>query len=303
LALVLRKRIPALLVGLGLFAVTISVVSNVVVPLEVLMAERLLFLPSAGWALAVAGAVMFALESLEKAPKDRRLVMAAVVVVCALFAGRSVQRATVWNNNDVFFANLMEDAPDSFRSHWANGHFAFERGDSALGERELMTAVRLNPDHPQLLEDFGRLYASTGRYEPAAPLLSHAVSLDSTRLSSALPLALALARTGRNTDALLVLDRMSGIHGETRGISLVRGEVLMRSGDFEGAYGVLIGLVEREPEVWSVRMMAADAAFNAGLCEIALAQADTALELAPPAERDNVENFKLTVANGKTTCK
>jgi Flp pilus assembly protein TadD len=216
---------------------------------------------------------------------------------------RSLHRATVWRNNDVFFARLIEDAPDSFRSHWATGHFAFERGDSVVGERELQTAVRLNPEHPQLLEDFGLLYAATGHYEPAIPLLSHAVEIDSTRLSSALPLALALARTRRSVDALMVLDKMSILHGETRGITLVRGEVLVRAGDFETAVDVLVGLIEREPHVWSIRQMAAEAALLAGLCNVALAQVDTALTLAPEAEKALVEAFRSTVANGNIHCK
>ncbi len=297
-----RDRLRAVFVGVLLFAITVSVVSNIVVPLEVLMAERLLFLPSLGWALAVSSVVLVGIDKVKQVSERRALLVAAGVVV-AVFAARSMFRATVWRNNEVFFAALVDDAPDSFRSHWATGHFAFEQGDSARGERELLTAVRLNPEHPQLLEDFGRLYASTGRYEPAIPLLSHAVSIDSTRLSSALPLALSLARSGKETEALSVLDAMSGLHGETRGISVVRGEVLMRDEAFEEALSVLLGLVQREPDLWSVRMMAADAALNAGLCDIALAQADTALSMAPEAERPNIETFKATVANGKTICK
>jgi Flp pilus assembly protein TadD len=209
----------------------------------------------------------------------------------------------VWRSNDAFFAALVEDAPDSFRSHWALGHFAFERGDSAMGERELMAAVRLNPEHPQLLEDFGRLYASTGRYDPAIPLLSHAVAIDSSRLSSALPLALALTRTGRIQEALDVVDTMTRIHGATRGILLVRGEVLMRGRRFAEAVEALMELVEREPEVWSVRLMAAEAAYEAGECAFALAQADTALNLAPDSEKASVMDFRSRVANGNANCK
>jgi Flp pilus assembly protein TadD len=265
------------------------------------MAERLLFLPSLGWALAVAGVLRAAFFRI--AETERRRALSIVIgVVLVLFAARSLQRATVWRNNDVFFANLVEDAPDSFRSHWAMGHFAFERGDSAAGETELRTAVQLNPDHPQLLEDFGRLYAATGNYLPAIPLLDRAVAIDSTRLSSALPLVLALARSGRNSHALVVLDKMSILHGETRGITLVRGEILVRAGDFETAVGVLLGLIEREPNVWSIRQMAAEAALQAGLCDVAMAQADTALTLAPEAEKAPVEAFRSTVANGNNNC-
>jgi len=301
-AYLLRDRLRALFVGVLLFLITISVVSNVVVPLEVLMAERLMLLPSFGWALAVAACLWFAYERTVH-PVRRRAMLGALCVVLLLLAGRSIGRGGIWRSNDRFFAALAEDAPNSFRSHWAAGHFAFERGDSALGERELLTAVQLNSEHPQLLEDFGRLYASTGRYEPAIPLLSHAVAVDSTRLSSALPLALALARLGRAQEALTVVDNMTTLHGETRGILLVRGEVLMRDRRFAEAVEALMGLVRREPDMWSVRLMVAEAAFEAGECELALAQADTALNLAPESEKASVREFRARVANGNANCK
>jgi Flp pilus assembly protein TadD len=302
LTYLLRDKLRALFVGVLLFLVTISVVSNIVVPLEVLMAERLLLLPSFGWAVAVAGAIWFVYQQ-TVLPVRRKAIMVSLGVILFLFAGRSIHRAGVWRSNDTFFAALAEDAPNSFRSHWAAGHFAFERGDSALGESELLTAVRLNSEHPQLLEDFGRLYASTGRYEPAVPLLSHAVAIDSTRLSSALPLALALARLGRAQEALAVVDNMTMRHGDTRGILLVRGEVLMRDRRFAEAVEALMGLVKREPDVWSVRLMAAEAALEAGECELALAQADTALNLAPESEKATVREFRARVANGNANCK
>jgi len=302
LTFLLKDRIRALAVGIALFAVTVSVVSNVVIPLEVLMAERLLLMPSLGWAIALAGAVVYAYDRFSSSDR-RRTLLVAVTVVAVLFAARSIQRATIWQTNDGFFAQLMADAPNSFRSHWASGHFAFEQGDSALGERELLTAVRLNPAHPQLLEDFGRLYSSTGRYEPAIPLLSQAVAIDSTRLSAALPLALALARTGRTQESLEVLDTMTMIHGKTRGILLVRGEVLMRGRYFAQAVDALMELVGWEPNVWSVRLLAAEAAFEAGECGLALAQADTALNLAPESEKASVRTFRAKVANGNANCK
>jgi tetratricopeptide (TPR) repeat protein len=302
LAYLVRDRLRALFVGVVLFVITISVVSNIAVPLEVLMAERLLLLPSLGWALAVGACVQFAHESLTQ-PTRQKALLVAFGIVLVLLAGRSMDRASVWRDNETFFAHLIEDAPNSFRSHWVTGHFAFERGDSAMGEREMQIAVRLNPEHPQLLEDFGRLYAATGRYQPAIPLLSHAVAIDSSRLSSALPLALALARLGRTQESLDALDTMVRLHGETRGILLVKGEVLMRGRQFEEAVEALMNLIQKEPRVWSVRLMAAEAAYEAGRCDFALAQADTALNLAPESEKASVMAFRSRVANGNANCK
>ena len=77
----------------------------------------------------------------------------------------------------------------------------------------------------------------------------------------------------------------------------------MRTGEYEDALEVLLDLVQREPALWSIRQMAADAAFQAGNCGIALAQADTALDLAPEAEKASVTAFMTAVANGNANCK
>ncbi len=303
LALVWLKRNKATMVaGVALFLVTISITSNLLVPLEILLAERLLFLPSVGWAFVVAGVMVPEIGAEGSRGSMRRLGFLVAIAV-ALFAARSVWRATIWHDNDRFFAQLLEDAPDSFRSHWALGWFAFERGDSVAGERETRTAIRLNPDHPQLLEDMGLRYAASDRYEPAIPLLARAVALDSNRLSSALPLAVSLGRSGRTGEATQVLNAMARLHGETRGIAIVRGEVLMNAQQFDSALAVLEILISREPKVWAVRKMAAEAAARAGRCGTALAQADTAMELAPESERTKIQADFDRVANGKLPCK
>jgi tetratricopeptide (TPR) repeat protein len=297
-----RNAVPGLAFGAALFVVTISVASNIVIPIGVLLAERLLFLPSVGWALAV-GALLVAADSKVSGVAARRALWTSVAIVAAGFGLRSATRALVWYDKEVFFEQLLRDAPQSFRAHWVAGDMAFERGDSALGEREIRTAVQLNPDHPHLLEEFGLRYETTGRYEPAIPLLARAVAVDSTRLSSALPLARALGRTGRPGEALAVLDAMARLHGETKGIALVRGEALLLSGDPEAALQVLTDLLRQDPGVWTVRGMVAEAAARAGYCSIALAQVDTALQQAPAEVHQGLLRIRDWVANGNAPCK
>ena len=273
-----RDRWPAAFVGVVLFAATISVVSNVVVPLEVLLAERLLFIPSVGWALAIGG--FFGAVRFRGASVRQYIMMVAAATVVLAFAARSMGRAGVWRTNEVFVRQLLHDAPDSFRAHWASGALAFERGDSTIGEREMLTAVRLYPDNVDLLRDLGMLYASTDRYRPAIPLLERAVAIDSSAVSTALSLALTLARTERYPDALVVVDAMTRLHGETNTTLVVRGDVLLRSGDAAGAVAQFEELNRRVPDSWRYRILAAQAAARAGRCDVAAAQVDTAGQLA-----------------------
>jgi protein O-mannosyl-transferase len=93
--------------GLGWIAIAYLPVSNLVVPHGVLVAERLLYLPSVGLALAVGAA-------LDRLP--RRPWMIALLVLALAGAIRSAVRVPVWRNNRTAALSLIADAPLSYRS-------------------------------------------------------------------------------------------------------------------------------------------------------------------------------------------
>ena len=97
------RRVEAF--GLGWTAVALFPVSNLLVPVGVLLAERALYLPSAGLALAVAAW----LKDLD----TRRL---AVVLSLVVVAGgvRSALRVPVWRDTRAMITSELEDSPNSF---------------------------------------------------------------------------------------------------------------------------------------------------------------------------------------------
>lgn len=99
------RRIEAY--GLGWIAIAYLPVANLLFPHGVLVAERLLYLPSAGLALAAAAA-------LERLP--RRWWQVALVVLVVGGGVRSALRVPVWRNNGTLALSLLADAPRSYRS-------------------------------------------------------------------------------------------------------------------------------------------------------------------------------------------
>jgi len=91
--------------GLGWTAIALFPVSNLVVPVGVLLAERALYLPSAG--LALAAGVW--LKDLER----RRLTLLLGVLVVA-GGVRSALRVPVWRDTRAMIASELEDSPRSF---------------------------------------------------------------------------------------------------------------------------------------------------------------------------------------------
>ena len=92
--------------GLGWIAIAFLPVSNVLFSTGVLLAERTLYLPSVGLALA-AGA------TLARLPASR---LRAVIAVLVLAGGiRSALRVPVWHDDFAVTQSILEDSPDSYR--------------------------------------------------------------------------------------------------------------------------------------------------------------------------------------------
>jgi hypothetical protein len=92
--------------GLGWIALAYLPVANILFPTGVLIAERTLYLPSAGAALAV-GAIVSHVQG-----RDFTLLVA---VLTLLGAARSALRVPVWRDDRTVTLSILEDSPQSYR--------------------------------------------------------------------------------------------------------------------------------------------------------------------------------------------
>lgn len=156
-----RRKAPVVAFGLGWIVVALLIVSNIVVPSGILLAERALYLPSVG--IALAGAWLWS-SATARAPAPA---FAALVLVLAAGAARSLTREPVWRSNQTFFPALVRDAPGSFRSSWVAGMLAYQRGDRAGGERLIRRALEVYPLHAGPWADLARELEQEGRWQAA----------------------------------------------------------------------------------------------------------------------------------------
>ena len=169
-----RKTVPGIAIGLVWIIVTVSPVANIVVPTELLVAERTLYLPSFGIAFALASVGMAFSASW---PARRRLVLLAIVLVAG--AARSVARVSVWHDDEAHFQALKRDAPHSYRTLWMVAKDEFAAGRWGSGERMLQEAIALAPAIAGPRFDLARFYWDAGLWHPAAEQLTAATAVDS----------------------------------------------------------------------------------------------------------------------------
>jgi tetratricopeptide (TPR) repeat protein len=262
------------------FLITIVPVSNLLLPIGVLMAERILYLPSVTIAMAAA----YAWDSLRARAShpQMRLATAAAAVILLAFAARSVLRNPDWKDTDAVWMALVEDHPESYRAQWVNGELAERAGrlDLARGYWEL--AARIWPDDPALLNELAILYLRLEDTDRAIELLDRSHTLADFSSSTEILRAFALLKAKRYTDALTALDQADQLMAPPApalGLRAQAYEGLGRWNEAVGAWRTAVRKPGGDQFVFKV-MLARSLAYT-GLTAEAVAVLDSARARAP----------------------
>ncbi len=146
--------------GVLWFVITIAPVSNLPFLTGVLVAERTLYLPSAGYCAAVG----WMLAGLCRERPRAGAALLAVVLLFFLF--RTVDRNPAWRDNATVFATLIREHPESGRAQWVLGDMHFARGNHREGLAAYRRAIGLLGASYPLLAEVGRRLNAAG-YERA----------------------------------------------------------------------------------------------------------------------------------------
>ena len=194
----LRRRAPLAAFGLLFGALAWLPVSNLFLPVGTLFAERLLYLPSAGFLMALGAGLGALLDGHARAARGvssrarsrRRFVRGVVAVALVAGAARTWSRNPVWHDTGTITADMVATAPRSFLAQSARGTFLFRSAQAALdeGRSEQAPALLAGAD-----EHLRRALAIAPEHEPAN-LEAIAVAWARDDLPGALPLYAREAR-------------------------------------------------------------------------------------------------------------
>lgn len=185
---VLWRWSPIAALGLALLAATFSVVSNLVVTIGTICAERLMYLPSAGAAIAAgAGAAML----MGTPPVRRRLVVGAIAAVIVLGGARTWARNQDWQNERTLWSSALDVAPASARVQSEYGRVVMAEADEeaqagrtadaerhyAEAQTHFETALKIYPSYSPPMDGLATILASHQRYDEAIVLYEKAVKV------------------------------------------------------------------------------------------------------------------------------
>jgi protein O-mannosyl-transferase len=219
-AVVLWRRSRAAFVWLALAVVTWGVVSNFVLPIGTVFGERLLYLPSAGFCLLVA----MALVRPAHAPGAALVAVAAAVLL--VWSVRTVVRNTAWRSELVFAETLVRDAPDSAHAHHVLGttYSQYGRDDEAL--REFDRALRILPEDTASLYNAGVIYQRGNKLQEALAVFTRVTTIDPGYFPAWINRASVNNQRGTFEPALEAAERAIALHPDVPNAYVVRGFAL-----------------------------------------------------------------------------
>lgn len=155
------RRVEA--AGLGWIAIAFLPVANLAFPSGILLAERTLYLPSAGLVIA-AGAWLRGLD-------NRRLavIVSAAVLACAV---RTVVRVPVWRDDMSVTLSILEDSPRSYRGPARAAGTYQGRGQARKAHEAYLAAISMYDKDPALFVGAAATAFAIGQARKADSLLA-----------------------------------------------------------------------------------------------------------------------------------
>jgi len=255
-----RRRAPMITLGLAWVGGTLLIVSNVVVPTGVLLAERTLYLPSVGAVFVFGWLVAWTEASWHRVG----VALATAGVAAGLI--RTTTRLPAWQDNNHFFPQLVRDAPGSYRSYLVAGALSYDAGDRGRGEALLRRALVVFSLHPQVWETLANRLQEDRRWAEAARHFEAAFLLDSMRLEAGARAVVSFLRAGMVDSADAVAGLMARVAPGDFRYHAARAELALARGRPLEAMSWRRRVAWHDPLVWQYWYLTADAAVRAGYC-------------------------------------
>lgn len=185
------RRRPEITLGMGILAATFVPVSNAVVEIGTAFAERLLYLPLAGVAIAfgVGGAALA-----RRAPRG---VIPALALVLLALAARTAVRGPDWRDDDALFRSVLDVNPENVVALTYVAIGEARAGDVDAARARYHRALEVEPDYHLARVNLAEIYLEEGDADEAARLARYVVERDPGPGAAHLALGRAELRRGR----------------------------------------------------------------------------------------------------------
>jgi protein O-mannosyl-transferase len=180
--------------------VSLLPVSNIILPIGVLVSERGLYLAS----VALAAAIAFLADHYRERRHVRSILATSTIAVLALFSARTLIRIPEWKTTTSIFDALRRDRPDNFRGQWHLSRVAVDRKENQLALQRFQHTLEIWPYRERVTVEAAVFAAHAGALTFARDVSTFAMqrwpeNMDLVRVHAGVALDLADTATARTT--------------------------------------------------------------------------------------------------------
>ncbi|HET6373277.1 MAG TPA: tetratricopeptide repeat protein, partial [Candidatus Polarisedimenticolia bacterium] len=169
------RRFPVAFFALSWSALTYLIVSNLLFPIGTIFGERLLYLPSIGFALLLATGI----ARIAAGGRIARTAGVALAIILILSYGTLfVARARDWSDDERLFRTAVEASPRSAKAHSNYGFVLQRAGRVEESIAAYGRALEIAPKMTGSRMSLGRLLAATGRPNEAIAQFTQVIEVD-----------------------------------------------------------------------------------------------------------------------------
>lgn len=176
----LSKKMHALAWGSIFFLITLAPVSNFFFAAGFLKAERVLYIPSIGFIVALTAVLLHNITY-------KRLKIPVMLVISGLsifYIYKTLDRMPDWKNNYTLAQATLKVSPASPRFNNMMGLELSRQADKAEAISFYQKAVEANPNHVPALVNLANAYRDEGDFQKAAGILEQALVIDPGTLAT-----------------------------------------------------------------------------------------------------------------------
>jgi tetratricopeptide (TPR) repeat protein len=194
------RRLPALLAGLGAYAMLILPVSGLLQTGLQTVATRHAYLAMLPLLLLASGIALWAWRS---GATVTRLTLGCLLAGELCFFGLRTRSLTpVWRTDETLWRAVLTDFPDFARGHYGLGFALAQAGRTQEAIEEYTEAVRLQPNFAEVHNNLGVAFLQLGRTQEAVAEYEQALRIKPDYVEARHNLEMALGQTGKTEDTI-----------------------------------------------------------------------------------------------------
>jgi tetratricopeptide (TPR) repeat protein len=203
-AVLLRRRLPALLAVWVSYVVIVLPVVGIVQNGPQIAADRYTYLASVGWAILVGGGIRWWWAARAGRPLREPLTLAAgglLVAVIAVLGVLTWRQVGFWRDSGTLWSHALAVGPSSL-GYNNLGAYRAAQGDFTAAERCYHQALAIKPDYVDARSNLGVALAKQGRLDEAIKTFTDVLAIKPEMAEVHYNLGRALAQAGRQQEAL-----------------------------------------------------------------------------------------------------